>query len=60
MLQKKCFPNFEKKNQRVFKISRISKIHPKFPIFPKFLRYKKIDKSMLFLNQKLREKNLKH
>ena len=51
---------FWKKNQRVFKISRISKIHPKFPKFPKFLRYKKIDKSMIFLNQKLKEKNLKH
>ena len=59
MLQK-MFSKFWKKNQRVFKISRISKIHPKFPIFPKFLRYKKIDKSMIFLNQKLKEKNLKH
>ena len=59
MLQKNVF-QILKKNQRVFKISRISKIHPKFPIFPKFLRYKKIDKSMIFLNQKLKEKNLKH
>ena len=59
MLQKKCYPNFEKKSKS-FNISRISKIHPIFPKFPKFLRYKKIDKSMIFLNQKLKEKNLKH
>ena len=58
MLQKKCYPNFEKKNQRVFKISRISKIHPKFPKFPKFLKYKKIDKSMIFFKLKIKRKKI--